>query len=286
MHFINLHTSVLDGEHFLTATPAQRGTWLCLYRYCAGQENGGRIPACKAWTDRVWLQICGVSVREVATSCGLWMWEGDALVVAYYNTQHEAKAQRARSQAADAAHARWHRSGIPDSMPTSMPSGIPTVMPDGIRAGNAKDNIKKGKVKKGKVMKDIPGDATGHGQVPISKPNGHRTPKPGSILPSEKPPEIEQRMLAVAALMGRRPSTPWMANEFAAFTAARLDTCSDDDFAAQVGDLRGYYGAKIPRETDFRRRELLTLLNHWSGELDKARVYNRDNSDGYTKASA
>ena len=34
-----------------------------------------------------------------------------------------------------------------------------------------------------------------------------------------------------------------------------------------------YYTARIPRTEDFRRRDLATLLNNWSGELDRARQF-------------
>lgn len=105
------------------------------------------------------------------------------------------------------------------------------------------------------------------------------------MLPSEQPQNVGDRMIVVASLKGRQPTTPWTSKEFDAFKAARLDTCGADDFTSQVQLMRGYYSAKIPRETDFRRRELLTLLTNWPGELDKARMHNRDNGDGYTKIS-
>lgn len=283
MDYLNLHTSVLDGEEFLTATAAQRGTWLCLYRYCAGQENGGRIEACKNWSDRVWLQICAVSAREVSAVCALWTWECEALILTFYNAKNEDRVQRLRGQAANAAHSRWHRASMPQAMPHGMPDGIPSGNALPLFDGNAKG---KGKERKGKEGKgNIPVDANGHGQLSILKPNGHRKPKPGSTMPSEHPEAIARRMWAVGALKGRQEATPWTAKEFEAFTAARLGDCTDDDFAAQIEALRPYYSAKISREADFRRRELLTLLNNWPGELDKARAWGRDNNDGYTKAS-
>ncbi len=283
MDYLNLHTSVIDSEQFLTATGAQRGTWLCLYRYCAGQENGGRIEACKGWPDRVWLQICKISSREVSATCGLWSWQDDTLIVTFYNAKTEERVQRLRGQAANAAHSRWHLSSMPHGMPSGITDGIQTGNASSITDGNAKG---KGRERKGKEGKgNIPVDANGQGQLSIPQANGHRKPKPGSVIPAEQPDVIAARMVMVGALKGRLANTPWSAKEVEAFTAARLDTCAADDFAAQIEVMRGYYSAKIPHETDFRRRELLTLLNNWSGELDKARGYNRDNNDGYTKAS-
>lgn len=110
-----------------------------------------------------------------------------------------------------------------------------------------------------------------------------RKGKAGAVLPAEQPEPLRSRMLAVAALKHREPSTAWGANEVDAFRAQGLDRLSDADFTAQLAPLQAYYGAAIPRENDFRRRELLTLLNHWAGELDKAKAWGRDNSDGLTR---
>ena len=91
---------------------------------------------------------------------------------------------------------------------------------------------------------------------------------------------MRSRMMAVGALKHRQPTTAWPQNEIDAFRAARLDVMSDADFEAQIAPLRAYYGAPLPAEKDFRRREVLTLLNHWAGELDKAKAFARDNDDG------
>jgi hypothetical protein len=104
--------------------------------------------------------------------------------------------------------------------------------------------------------------------------------KPGGALPLEFPEPMQSRMIAVGALKHRDVATVWGANEIEAFRAQRLDSLSEEDFEAQRAVLAAYYGAAIPREKDFRRRELLTLLNHWAGELDKAKAWVRDNDDG------
>lgn len=118
-----------------------------------------------------------------------------------------------------------------------------------------------------------------------ARAGGRRYGRAGGVLASEQPSDVAARMIAVAALKHRPATTAWTADEFEAFTAARLGTCGVEDFSSQVEVMRGYYSAKIPRETDRRRRELLTLLEHWPGELDKARLHNREHSDGYTKIS-
>ena len=87
--------------------------------------------------------------------------------------------------------------------------------------------------------------------------------------------------VAFAGQLKRRgEDTAWAPEEFAAFQAARLDVLTSEDFDAQVETLRGYYHAVIPREKDYRRRDLKTLLNNWPGEIDRARQWVRDNGDG------
>jgi hypothetical protein len=105
-----------------------------------------------------------------------------------------------------------------------------------------------------------------------------RTAKPGNVLPADLGQEGE-RMIVVGTLVRRRPNTAWSPAEVEAFRGACLDRLSSEDFESQLQPLRQFYGASIPREKDFRRRELLTLLNHWPGELDKATAWVRDNTD-------
>ena len=50
---------------------------------------------------------------------------------------------------------------------------------------------------------------------------------------------------------------------------AQLGTISGDDFDV----LESYYTARIAKDDDIRRRDVPTLLNNWSGELDRARGY-------------
>lgn len=73
--------------------------------------------------------------------------------------------------------------------------------------------------------------------------------------------------IRVGKLMGRRESTKWSDKEIAALDAigepAEVDLALLDDF----------YNAVIEPEEDHRRTALLTLLNNWNGEVDKARLF-------------
>ncbi|MGC4017515.1 MAG: hypothetical protein QM755_23820 [Luteolibacter sp.] len=109
MNWLNLNTAVLDSPEFLGSDTIERGTWLCLLRYCAGQENGGRIIDCKQWSDRKWQQLVRVTLKEVRRACDLWKWEGDDLVVFEYPADKEAEVREKR----DTAKTNGRRGGRP-----------------------------------------------------------------------------------------------------------------------------------------------------------------------------
>jgi hypothetical protein len=87
-------------------------------------------------------------------------------------------------------------------------------------------------------------------------------------------------MEQVGALLRRLASTRWGAAEVEAFSAAGLGDMSAFDFADELKPLAAYYGAKLPADRDYRRRDVLRLLKNWSGELDRARSWQRENDDG------
>jgi hypothetical protein len=100
MNWLNLSIQTLDSEHFLGSDPVERATWLCLLRYCIGQENGGTIPTCAGWADRKWQQLVRVTRDEVQSACDLWQWHGDTLIVWGYPIEKEQEVQRNRESGA------------------------------------------------------------------------------------------------------------------------------------------------------------------------------------------
>ena len=100
MNWLNLSIQTLDSENFLGSDPTQRATWLCLLRYCIGQENGGTITACAGWADRKWQQLVRVTRDEVQSACDLWQWDGETLVVWGYPIEKEGEVQRNRESGA------------------------------------------------------------------------------------------------------------------------------------------------------------------------------------------
>lgn len=78
------------------------------------------------------------------------------------------------------------------------------------------------------------------------------------------PNPIQKRL---NALFRRRDTTPWDGKMLKAFRAVHIE---EEDLVV----LERYYRARIPAgKTDYRRRDLPTLLNNFSGEVDRARGY-------------
>lgn len=99
MNWLNISIQTLDSENFLGSDPIERGTWLCLLRYCIGQENGGAIGGCLEWSDRKWQQLVRITKREAARSCDLWAWDGDTLTVWGYPKEKETEVKEKRERA-------------------------------------------------------------------------------------------------------------------------------------------------------------------------------------------
>lgn len=103
------------------------------------------------------------------------------------------------------------------------------------------------------------------------------------FLPEQQPPEVRDRMIAINALKNRQADTYWSLKEMEAFRSAGLDRIDDAVFADQHAAMLAYYSATVAMlrpmwrardsAADFRRRDLLTLLNNWASELDRAREW-------------
>ena len=73
-------------------------------------------------------------------------------------------------------------------------------------------------------------------------------------------------MNRIGRMLGRKDGTLWTVAE-----AVALKTVNPQ--ADEIALMEGYYLAEIDRDEDFRRRDLITLLNNWNGELDRARIH-------------
>lgn len=76
-------------------------------------------------------------------------------------------------------------------------------------------------------------------------------------------------MIRLELLFKRKPSTKWSEKEIKAFKKIDLDL-------EELDLVCRYYAATIIESgtvKDIRRRDLQTLLNNWTGEVDRARAY-------------
>lgn len=99
--------------------------------------------------------------------------------------------------------------------------------------------------------------------------------------PVEKPAELFESDSSngsgieniVGGWYGRKPTTQWSARELAAFKKLKLKKGDDFDLMTR------FYGRSRPGtvKDDYRRRDVLTLLNNWTGELDRARQWEAEN---------
>ena len=81
--------------------------------------------------------------------------------------------------------------------------------------------------------------------------------------PKELPPDLEAFRLRVGAMVRRRPNTHWSPKEIKALKEIFAFETPEEDLVA----LETRYKSNDP----YLRRELMTLLNNWNGEIDKSR---------------
>jgi hypothetical protein len=82
-----------------------------------------------------------------------------------------------------------------------------------------------------------------------------------------------QEMERIGSWFGRKPGTLWTLAEGIALLESIKPSHED------VGVLERYYLAEIPKRNDYRRRDLMTLLNNWSSELDRAHLWIVESDD-------
>ena len=68
-------------KEYLSATSTQRATWIHLYSYCVQHDIRGVITSCMGRMDSDWLDLCGVTAKEVRQNCSLFRHAGNELFV-------------------------------------------------------------------------------------------------------------------------------------------------------------------------------------------------------------
>lgn len=79
-------------------------------------------------------------------------------------------------------------------------------------------------------------------------------------------------MLRIGKWFRRGSSTLWTVEE-AVQLRQIIGGNSIEAIMPEIEVLEDFYTEEIPEESDFRRRNLITLLNNWVGELDRAREH-------------
>ena len=117
---------------------------------------------------------------------------------------------------------------------------------------------------------------------------------PGTVRePSKNPPivpkgdvdtEDPELLFRVKALKRKRLTTWLDKGERKAWAEARAVV--KDTNPEEWAILEAFYAASIDQQNDFRRRELRTLLNHWSGEISKAQKWHEEHVGRLSTAPA
>lgn len=90
-----------------------------------------------------------------------------------------------------------------------------------------------------------------------------------AVVDVKPSPHINPPLLRAKAIFRIRPGTPLDAGQTRAWRRAAelVAATAEEDWSA----LEAYYSAEIPQRDNYRRRDLATLLNNWSGEITRAR---------------
>ena len=120
---------------------------------------------------------------------------------------------------------------------------------------------------------------------PDDQPDGQpesNSPSPSPIEDTKKEkalnPELEAFRLRVGALIKRRPTTHWSSKELKALKEIFDFNTPEEDLVALE--------ARYQSDDKYLRRELMTLLNNWNGEIDKSRSISPSGNNGTGAYSA
>lgn len=272
MNYLNIHTDTLKSDAFIGADPTERATWLCLLAWSVTQENGGTISNCRDWNDRKWQQLCGVTKDEVHTESGLFTFIGQNLRIAYYPKAQEEEVVKKRVT----ARANGKLGGRPKNKETKVGSKKePTLVPT-LESKNANqltqqeptsETVKEGN--RNSNEKELPPnplkgewDIFPKGCFAKSKTDQKRI----KVLNNNA------KMVHIGKWFDRGVETLWSVYE----AKALMDLNPSRDEVELIGRYR-------QTNDNFHRKGAQTLLNNWSGELDKARSITKPATGGYVK---
>ena len=92
-----------------------------------------------------------------------------------------------------------------------------------------------------------------------------------SAVAEEIPTPDSPHLLRAKAIFRMRPGTPLDRSQARAWKTARAAVAATQD--NEWLEIESYYAATLPERDDYRRKDLATLLNNWSGELTRAAAH-------------
>ena len=111
-----------------------------------------------------------------------------------------------------------------------------------------------------------------------SSPSPSPTPKEDTKKEKALSPDLEAFRLRVGAMIRRRPATHWSTKEIKALKEIFDFNTPEEDLVALE--------ARYQSDDKYLRRELMTLLNNWNGEIDKSRSTSPSGNNGTGAYSA
>jgi uncharacterized protein YdaU (DUF1376 family) len=142
------------------------------------------------------------------------------------------------------------------------------------RAANAKNKIDSpSKTKGGSRVVEPPHQPNANSSSSSSSSNTPISPKPPAppslvLEVQESKPSLSPEQIEVGSWFNRRPTTPWSEKELKTWAKIPKPIDSEDWQA-----LRWFY---TQSGCQYLRRDIPTLLNNWTGEIDRAKNYNPD----------
>ncbi len=256
MNWLNLPIATIRRPEYVGSDPVHRATWLNLMVWCAEQENGGIIAGCADWKCRRWQQTCGVTLAEVQDACDLWHIDAHGLTLWGYPSEKEKEVASKRSGGSKGGSARAENARLEAERQAELEAMLEAELQ------------RKGKEWKGIGMEVIPPNPQRGEDGEDSNrclPKGWKrlsTTERKNTKVNHNTPSMDQ----IGGWFRRKPGNLWTVHE-----AAALLTINPEP--AAIAGMGRYYLADIEPEKDIRRRDLQTLLNNWSGELDRARAW-------------
>jgi uncharacterized protein YdaU (DUF1376 family) len=109
-------------------------------------------------------------------------------------------------------------------------------------------------------------------QPEFNSPSPSPTPKEDTKKEKAFSPDLEAFRLRVGAMIRRRPTTQWSTKEIKALKEIFDFNTPEEDLVALE--------ARYQSDDKYLRRELMTLLNNWNGEIDKSRSTSPSGNNG------